>query len=276
MRNFWILTLDNFKSSLRTKRVLIFLVLYFLVFAVITHVFFEYQQQFGTRMAQQGITPLQLELLSIFAEGILGNGQETNAVLQFIFRVPPVNMLLFFVSLIGTPLLIFITNYDKISQEIYDGTVRYLLYRASRFQIFFAKFFSSMLECSVITLLATVLGVLWASMRFQSVIFSTGIEYGVRYWFIAQFFLAVFVALTLMASALFKKPFTALVFVFCAYVAMPIIAYYIPYISPFDSNYFEGLFFNTSQRLVLSLGAYTVFTTLFLSIGYSIFNRKDL
>lgn len=276
MTAFWILTWDNLKNSLRAKKAMIFLVLYLLVFGLITYVFFNVQNHIEEQILAQGASSLQVSFMSNFVKNVLTNVGDGSKVIDFLFNVPPINIVLFFVSLIGTPFLLFIINYDRVSQEIYDGTIRYILFRATRFKIFFAKFFSGLLECSLITLLALFLGILWGSLKYSSVDFTVSMTYGLRYWFIAQVFLAVFVACTLLASAIFKKPFTSLVFCFIFYVFLVIIQFFIPYISPYDSVYFEGLFFHNSLPLLFSLAVYAGFTAIFLTAGYQIFKRKDL
>lgn len=276
MRTFLILTWDNLKGSLQTKKALIFLALYLLIFALISYGFFTLQAEIEEQILAQGVSGIQRDFMIDFATNVIQNQTENNFLMQFLFDIPPINIMLFFVSLIGTPILLFIINYDKISQEIYDGTIRYLLFRASRFKIFFAKFLSSFLECSLITLFAVFIGVLWGSLRFDSVDFSESMSYGLRFWMISQFFLSVFVALSLLASSIFKKPFTSLIVCFLIFIAMPILAYFFPYISPFETEYFKGLFFHNSYQLFFSLAVYTLYTAIFLSIGYSIFKRKDL
>lgn len=273
---FLILTWDNLKNSLRTKKALIFLVLYLLVFGLIVYAFFHLQEEIERQIREQGISNIQKEFMMEFSRSVIREKADDNAIVEFLFDVPPLNIMMFFISLIGTPLLLFILNYDKISQEIYDGTIRYLLFRASRFQIFFSKFLSSLLECSAVTFAALILGVLWASIRFETVNFAVSMNYGIRYWLIAQFFLAAFVAFSLMASAIFKKPFTSLIVCFVGYVAMPVIPFYVSYISPYDQAYFPGLFLNNSPQLSSSLGIYLIFTAIFLTIGYTIFKRADL
>src|SRR3990167_7574135 len=120
------------------------------------------------------------------------------------------------------------------------------------------------------------LGVLWGSLRYSSVDFSESMLYGLRFWMIAQVFLAMFVALSLLASAIFKKPFTSLILCFLFYIFMPILTFFVPYLSPFDTTYYKGLFFHNSYQLLFSLAVYALYTAIFLGIGYSIFKRKDL
>jgi ABC-type transport system involved in multi-copper enzyme maturation permease subunit len=277
MRTFLILVWDNLKNSLRTRKAFVFLLFYLLVFGLIAYGFFTIQENIDTQIQQQHVSGLQKSFMLNFGRTVIANATDDSAVVQFLFLVPLINIVFFFVSLIGTPLLIFILNYDKIAQEVYDGTIRYILFRASRFQIFFAKFTSSMIECSLITFIALVLGVLWGSIRFpHSVHFDASMSYGIRYWVIAQFFLATFVALSLMASAIFKKPFVALIFCFTCYVLMPGIPLVVRFVSPYDHLYFEGLFFHNSPELIFSLAVYTAYAALLLTTGYQIFKRKDL
>lgn len=276
MAMFWVLTLDNLKNSLRTKKAIIFLVLYLMVFGLITYAFFEIQKNIDQQIQDEGISSLQKSFLQAFLRGAVSANTNNSTVVDFMFSIPPINIVLYFVSLIGTPLLIFILNYDKISQEIYDGTIRFMLFRVSRFKIFFSKFLSGMIECAAVTLIATFVGILWGSLSFASVDFMSSIQLGLRYWLIAQFFLAIFVSFSLMASAIFKKPFTSLILSFVAYMAMPVIRFFVPYISPYDSLYFDKLFFPNSPELFFALGIYSLFTIIFLFIGYKIFKKADL
>jgi len=276
MNKFLVLVWDNLKNSLRTKRALIFLALYLVVFGLITYAFFQIQNEIEKQLAEQDISGFQREFMTNFAQNAIVNGANNNAVVQFLFKVPPLNIVLFLVSLVGTPILLFILNYDKVSQEIYDGTIRYLLFRASRWQIFFAKFVSSLIECAGITLIALFMGVSWASVKFQSVDFALSLQYGLRYWFIAQFFLLVFVAYSLMTSAIFKKPFTSLVVSFVGWIVMIVVPFFVSYIPPYDPKFFEGLFFHNSLELIFSLMIYLLFTAVFLAGGYQIFKRNDL
>lgn len=276
MNTFAVLVWDNLKNSFRTKKALIFLVLYLLVFGLITYGFFRIQEDIERQMMEQGISELQRHFLNSFARTFITQQADNSAIASFLFSVPAINIVLFFVSLIGTPLLLFILNYDKVSQEVYDGTIRYVLFRASRFQIFFAKFLSGLIECALITLVALVLGILWGSIKFKSVDFGTSISFGLRYWVIAQFFLIAFIALSLMTSSIFKKPFISLIVAFISYVAMPIIPLFLSYVSPYDRAYFEGLFFPLSAELIFSIGIYLAYAAVFLITGFLIFKRKDL
>lgn len=276
MKIICILIWDNLKNSLRTKKAIIFLALYLLVFWLILSLFFSFHASWDEQINRQGISSFQKTLMSTFVTDTFENASENSPMLQFMMNVPPVNVVLFIVSLIGTPLLLFIMNYDKISQEVYDGTIRYLLFRVSRLKIFLAKFLSSLIECSTITLLALVLGVALASARFESVHFIVSMSYGIRYWFISLFFLMVFLAFSLMTSAIFKKPFTSLIVCFVFYAFMPFLPTLVPYISPFDGAYFNGLFFNNSFRLLFSLLIYLFFTGILFGTGYYIFKKEDL
>lgn len=273
---FWTLTYDNLKNSLRTRKAMIFLVLYLLVFGLLTYAFFRIQANIDDQIKSHGMSSFQVSFLSGFLHSIVSTSANNSSVVDFIFTIPPININLYFVSLIGTPLLIFILNYDKVSQEIYDGTIRFMVFRASRLKIFLSKFFSGMIECAAITLLATVLGITWASLSFESVNFMQSLGLGIRYWFLAQFFLAAFVAFSLMASAIFKKPFTSLIFSFVSYVAMPVIRFFVPFVSPYDPFYFDKLFFPNSLDLLFGVLIYLLYTMIFLNIGFYLFKKTDL
>lgn len=165
MRQLYILISEQLRSSLRTRKALFFLLLYLGVFAGSMWLFFKIQERFAEEVLASGVSSFQRAFMERFALNFLENAADDHTVLDFLLHVPVVNVILYTISLLGTPLLVLLLGYEKLAQEVYDGTVRYLVFRTSRMQIFFSKYVSSMLEIGVVTALATVFILSWASMK---------------------------------------------------------------------------------------------------------------
>jgi ABC-type transport system involved in multi-copper enzyme maturation permease subunit len=276
MGNFLILVKDHLASSIRTKKGIILLLLYLAVFALVAYGFFQVHNLINKELNSRGISEEQRTFVIFFAENALRQSNAVQEFVDFLLRVPFINIALFLVTLIGTPFLILLLSYDKISQEVYDGTLRYLLFRTSRLKIYLAKFLSAAIEIGVITFIALLIALVWGSFKLNNFDFSESFGYGMRFWLIAQPFLWISIAFVLIFSSLFRKPFHALLCSCLGLLGLAILPHWVDYVSPFDSFYLKGLFVNFSPKLYLSLGFFCFFAALFLGIGFSIFNKKDL
>lgn len=288
MRNLFILTQDNFLNSFRTKRALIFLVLYLGVFGLVTFGFIkatqeiekQVQAEIARNLEAQGITGVSQHLATgmttkmaeEFARDFLKT--KNDETINFLLETPFLNIMLFLVTLFGTPLLILILKYDTLTQEIYDGTLRFILFRTSRKNIFFAKFLSGVLEFAVLTLIAFILAYLWTGFGFHKWM---DMKIGIKFWFMSQLFLSVFVAFYLCISVIFKKPFYSLLTACIASLLLILTPLKIAYLSPFDSNYLRGFFYPYSSfEFQLMIFGYLGLITIFLSAGFYIFKKKAL
>ena len=283
MKKLFILIKDNLFLSFKTKKGFIFVILYLLVFGLITYGFIEInhevERQLSYELERQGFsgiensfaTTMTRNMAEEFATDILVT--RNDQVINFLIDIPFLNIMLFLVSLFGTPLLIIILKYDAINSDTYDGSMRYLLFRVSRTKIVLAKFISSVLEFAILTLISLIIAFFCAELFFE---IKLNFWHGLRFWALSHFMLSIFSALAIMFSVLFKKPFHSLIFCFVALFSFIFLAIKFDYISPFDEVYFSGFFYNYSPELLSSLAAYSVFSILFLGIGIFVFNRKNL
>lgn len=269
-----VLIQDQVKTSWRSKKAILFLILYLSVFLLLALGIITIQTKIFEQFKEQGITQTQQDIAFTFARRALRS--QNNDIIAFLVDVPFINIALFLVTIFGTPLLLVLLNYDKIAQEVYDGTLRYLLFRTSRLSIYLSKFVGSIVECAVITFIALLIALLWATWQVKGLEFGPSFFYGIRFWAIGQVFLWAFIAFSLMFSSFFQKPFTALLVNAAALFGLFVLPFWIGYISPYDLNYLSGLFFPNTVELFQALGIYLIFTVIFLSIGYLRFARKDL
>ncbi len=266
---FLVILSDHLKQAFRSKKAIVFLALYLAVFFFIAHNILELQRTVSEGLDEQGSG------VKLIVMGLLRANTDPTLV-KFLDTVPFMNVALFFVSIFGTPILLLIQNYDKISQDVYDGTIRYVAFRSKRWQIYTAKFASSVLECALVTLLAIVPAVIWAKLKIPRFDFNESIMFGLRYWAIALVFLSVICAFSLMWSSILRKPFSVLIASFVGLFALMLIPVWVPYASPFDGYYTRGLMQNMGFEFFASIGAYLGFCLLFFGVGFVVFQKKDI
>ncbi len=275
MRALYLLSKDNFLNAFRSKKAVIFLLLYVIVFGLIMYGFSHVQQEINNQFRSQGISSAQQDFMIQFAKNFL-QAENQNQVMHFLLTVPFFNIALFLVTIFGTPLLILIVKYDILAQEISDKTFRFLLFRTTKWKIYIAKFISSVLEFAVITFIAFLIAVLWAKSSISDFDWERSLSAGLYFWIISQVFLAVFMAFNMLISVMVKKPFQALLLSCLGLFTFTILPVWFDYLSPFNMVYLNGLFYGFSRELFLSLASYFIFIFLFLGLGFVIFNRKNL
>jgi len=274
VKKFWIIVKDNLINSIRSKKAIIFLALYFIIFWLIMYVFIEIQEYFDA-FTKHGVNNPEIKRnIKWFVRLMLNS--TNNELINHLMSVPFFNIGLFILTLSGTPLLILIAKYDVLNQEIYDGTIRFFLFRVSRMKIYFAKYLSSMLEFAILTFFALIVSVIWAVIALPRLNFLHSFYAGIKFWLVSQLFLSVFVSLTLMISVLIRKPFISLLLSFLGLLIFILLTIWFNYISPLNSLYLKGLFYGVSLELLISAIGYITFSAIFLSIGAFVFQRKNL
>ena len=277
MNNFLILLKDNFLTSLRTKKAILFLILYLGVFWLIIYGIIKTQAEIYAKFSEQRISQEHQRIITGFARNFLrSNSGENVELVNFLLSVSFFNIALFCVTIFGTPLLILILKYDVVTQEFYDKTLRFLTPRVARWKIILAKFFSGFLEISVFTFLAFLVGIFLANVNLSDFDLTKSFRAGIWFWGVSQAFLMVFLSFAIFISTVVKKPFFALLFSIIGNLFFLIIPSWINFLSPFDMKFIVGLFHDFSAELWYSILVYLVFSVVFLSGAIFIFNRKNL
>lgn len=271
MRSFFALLRDNLSHALKSKKALVFLILYLTVFSVVVYGIKELQKEFFQQLTlHPGVTPVFFNLLKEFLK------LNSDQFIQALFSIPPYSLQLFAVTLFGTPLLLLLVNYDKLAQEISEGSFRYLLFRTSRAHIYWAKFASMALEIAFVTFIATLLAVLYG--HFSLPFFQTAkvFKSSLIFWLAGLPFLVSFSALILLFSAGVKRPFSALLLVALALIASAVVMIWAPQLSPFYLEYWKGFFLPGTPLMLKSVLIYLGFCALFSGVGFLIFKKRDL
>ncbi len=275
MKKFMILFTDHLINSWRTKKGILFLIIYTAVFLLCAYGIIRFQIQINSQMENLGVPEMQKQVVTELAKNILKNSIN-NAVVTYLLSIPFMNIALFLVSLFGTPLLILLLKYDVISQEDYEHTTRFLLFRCSRIQIYLAKYFSSIIEIMILTFTALFVALTWAAFSIPDFSFAESFKPGFHFFIVSQLLFSVIIAIVQLISVIVKKPVTGLLISAFALIVLLIIPVWVSWVSPFDINYTGGLFAGKSDPLMVSAAGYLAFNLMFLSSGYLIYRRKNI
>lgn len=275
MNAFFILLKDNLLHTLKSRKTLIFLGLYVAVFGLIVHAINEAQRELFQRLAEQGGMNQMLYIQGYnFLFDLLEI--ESNAIVQKMATIPFYSIQLFAILLLGTPLLILMIYYDKLAQETSEGTFRYFLFRVSRARLYWAKFASMIIEVALLTLLATLLAILYGHFSLNFFQTSEILKWSLTYWLAGLTPLLTFASMVFMFSTLVKQPFFALLLSVVTLVGAAMMLGWIPELSPFYLDYWKGFFLPGTDFMLKSILIYLIFMTTCALVGFFIFKKRDL
>lgn len=275
MNQFFTLLKDNLAHALKSKKTVIFVILYVAVFGLIVHGILEAQHYLLEQIALQGgMDPELYRQTYNFLFDMLQI--QSNAIVQKMATVPLYSIELFAVTIVGTPLLILLIYYDKLAQEQADGTFRYFLFRTGRSQLYWAKYASMVIEIALLTLIATLLAVLYGHYSLSFFQTSEVLRASLTYWLTGLTPLITFASMVFMFSALVRQPFLALLLSVATLIGSAILLAWLPQLSPFYLEYWKGFFLPGTDLLLKSIFIYLIFTLACSLIGFFIFRRRNL
>lgn len=275
MTQFLTLLKDNLSHALKSKKTIIFVILYVAVFGLIVHGILEAQRYLLEQIALQG--GLDPELYRETYNFLFDMLQiQSNAIVQKMATVPLYSIELFAVMIIGTPLLILLIYYDKLAQEQADGTFRYFLFRTSRTKLYWAKYASMIIEIALLTLIATLLAVLYGHYSLNFFQTAEVLKASLTYWLTGLTPLITFASMVFMFSALVRQPFLALLLSVATLIASVVLLAWLPHLSPFYLDYWKGFFLPGTDLLFKSISIYLIFTLICSLTGFFIFKRRNL
>lgn len=275
MRKLLILVLDDLLGSFRSKKAILFLVLYLGIFFAFYYGFIRLEGKIVGELENRGFHEPTRRAASAAVTGVLREKDDTKIV-DFLLAAPYFNTAIFVLSIFCTPGLILLLRYDVPVREIGDGTLRFLTFRVSRSGFLLARFLGGVLEFALITLAAHAAAIVW--VKIQVPLFPAGVSWraGFFFWLRLQFFFSVFIALAILVSVTARRPILSLLLSVLAVLALFFLPLWTDYLSPFDIKYISGLFSGPGFPFYRTLGAYLGFAALFFGVGVLIFRRKNL
>lgn len=140
LRDAWVVAHFDLGESLRSRRALIFLVLYVAGAIGATIIFTEVLQQVEEQLAEQLLVArtdqpgslTQAVMESPELHSVLANLVRDSELATRLLRIPPIALVYHWIALTFAPLFVAFTSSDAISSEVATGSVRYALSRTSR------------------------------------------------------------------------------------------------------------------------------------------------
>jgi ABC-type transport system involved in multi-copper enzyme maturation permease subunit len=275
MRKLLILIFDGLAGFFRSKRAILFLVLYLGIFFLFCSGFIRAEAKITGELDRQGVNEPARTAVSKMVQDILRERDE-HRIVDFLLTLPFFNTALFVLSIFGTPGLILLLRYDTPAREIREGTMRFFTFRVSRTTWLLARFLGGVVEFALITLAAHCAAIGWAAAAIPGFPAAAGFWAGLQFWLRLQLFFAVFISLSLLVSTAVPKPFLSLPLAAAAVLLLLILPAWTDYLSPFDLHYVGGLFSPPSLPLYRALGACGAFSLIFFGAAAWIFKRRNL
>ncbi|MBI5395974.1 MAG: ABC transporter permease subunit [Verrucomicrobia bacterium] len=176
LRNTWTVTLHELTDSIRSRRAIVLLILYALNAVVATLLFvkvlheIENQLEKAAGVAQAenaGGTTSALWKNRGFREMIshLVGSRETA---EKLLDIPPLALFFGWLSFFYTPLLVMLMSASRISEEMWTGSVRFMMFRTSRLSWCVGKYAGQALQLLVALLLSGLAAWItgWCRMAF--------------------------------------------------------------------------------------------------------------
>ena len=140
IRDAWIVARFDLLESLRSRKALVFLVLYVAGAVAATWIFTEVLQEVEEQLAEQLLVArttqpgslTQAVMESPELRGVIARLVKDDALADTLLSLPPIALLYHWVALSFAPAFVALTSADSISQEVATGSVRFALFRTDR------------------------------------------------------------------------------------------------------------------------------------------------
>jgi ABC-type transport system involved in multi-copper enzyme maturation permease subunit len=294
---FGIVALHELVDSARSRRVLVTLLLFLIGAMAGTAMFIKFLQSIETQLAQtlglaapQAAGSLTATLwksasFRLTLTHMLGN----RALAENLLGTPPLALFYGWLTLAFVPLLVMITAAPRVAEEVSSGSVRYVMFRASRGAWCLGKFAGQAFQI-LGALLASMVGawlVGWARLAgFEPLL---NAEFMLWYTLKAWIYALPFLGLAFAVSQLFASPNVALACGFIALVASAVlnglaawlagpgwrrIWDVVAVITP--AGHKQALWWNDAAQLLPAIVYLLALAAAYLLAGYARFARRDL
>lgn len=136
----WVVARFDLAESLRSRKVLVFLLLYVAGAVAATILFSEVLQEIEEELAEQlsvartgtpgSLTQAVMERPEV--RGVLARLVRDEALADALLSIPPIALLYHWVAISFAPIFVVMTSSDAISGEVASGSVRFALFRTDR------------------------------------------------------------------------------------------------------------------------------------------------
>ena len=180
-----------------------------------------------------------------------------------------------------TPLLIALMGFDSIAPDIQHRSVRYWTLRSRRWSYFVGKWAGLWATVSIVTLALDLFVWLVTIFRGDAPAAST-LAWGFRFWLISLPMSAVWCAIAVLISSLFRSPIVALLTTFGAFFVLWVaflvgaVAHWEPLVYVYPNHYDYFLLNPRIDRIGIGLLSCLGMTGLYVITGSTLFARRDV
>lgn len=243
LKNIWIVFLDEFIQSLKTKKALIIVVSYlFLMFI-------------GIKVGS---------LFEIFAWAMGSQKQSFSILLPY------------YISVGLLPIFSIIISYNVLSEEISRGSIKFIAYRTNRFSIILGKVLSSFALSILMIFVAYVVALIYIYSKIGMWFF---LQYSIS-WFYLTIYSFCFICLTTLISMISKSSSASITWSVLASVIFLIFLNfnYIKFISPFyfSNNALDYIVDGILLKMLTGFFVILLHIVTYFALSYVLLEKSDL
>ena len=212
----------------------------------------------------------------------LYNDIDSQLVQDLFLQHPKILSEFLFFSLMFTPFFAMLVANNQLAGDIGNGTFRYLVTRATRTEIFLARFISAYSMVGVMTLLIGIISI-WISLQFDQYSYQETLWYTLKILLIILIYMLPYIALMLMISASVSSALGAISLSIVAYGIVSSFIFYLYKNTNFDKNIFilpaelkSSLLFADTVERAFACGWLLLLMVIYGSLGWLIFRYREL
>jgi hypothetical protein len=269
-----VLTLAELRICVSRRKALVGLALYILVFLLAAYYLVGLQRELSSANAVVRAGLGERELQAVFGSAALNEGAAAVAKLVRYLATQPLGVWCFqFVALLWYPMFVSLMSFDAVAGEVYRGTPRFVVQRASRASYLTSKFLAPLVVYLGLHLLACL--VLWGGF----LIWLPQAEVAgaiVRYASVMLGFIAVLTAATVFVSSVTSSPGRSLISLHFFWFACCVIAIWWPALNPMRGEWIAALLMPEGSAVLSAILGFWGWAFALFLLSLALWRRREL
>lgn len=202
--------------------------------------------------------------------------RDTEIVQSLLINNPPTLSVFLVFSVATMPFFIMLAGNNQLATDAGTCTLRFLLTRCTRLEIYLSRFLSSYLLI-VFTFIITVVIAIAISLKYDNFLFNEILNYSWKVLLITLVYAIPFVAFMASISAFMSSALGTLLMSAVIYITLLVLGNYLPFdFSLLPSGLKHYLYIPGTSNLVNLLIGIVTYTLIYAVIGWQIFNKRNL
>lgn len=293
----WLIASNELADSVRSRRVLVMVAMYLVGAMAGTALFIKVLQSIEGQLVNSlglvaanntGSVTATLWKSNAFRE-MLTHLIGDRKLAESLLAVPPLALYYGWLSFAFAPVLVILTSSTRIAEEVANGSVRFVMFRAARSQWCLGKFAGQAVQILGALLLSAAGAWVVGCFRMHSFESLATARFMLLYALKAWLYTLPFLALALAVSQLFSTPNLALAFGVMALIAMAVLTHVSAWLTGegwrrgwdvvnawTPGGHRQDLWWGDAAHLVPAVVFLMVLAGAYLLTGYARFARRDL